>query len=98
MKSGNIPWNKDRKGVYSEETLQKFSRTKTESHRQKLSKTYTFLSSENEVVSFTGLLSFCKDRGLSTAAMSDVYNGKRTPAKTGKNMSDMTEEIEVKGS
>lgn len=84
MKCGTIPWNKDKKGIYSKETLDKMSQPKSKQHREKLSKTYTFINPKNEIVKFTGLLLFCKENGLNAAAMSDVHNGKRNHHKNWK--------------
>lgn len=77
MKSGTIPWNKNKKNIYSKETLAKMSLPKPKEHKEKLSRTYTFINPKNEVVCFTGLLSFCKENDLNAGAMSEVYNGKR---------------------
>jgi len=35
-KKGSIPWNKGKKGVYSEETLKKLRKPKSEAHKEKL--------------------------------------------------------------
>jgi len=76
MKTGTIPWNKDKKNVYSKETLDKMSLPKSEEHKEKLRKTYTFVNPNGEIVTFTGLTSFCDENGLSAGLMSQVYSGK----------------------
>lgn len=76
-KIGHTPWNKNKTGVYSQETLSKFKRPKTEEHKNKLKKQYIFISPTGEKVSVFGLTEFCTDNGLNKGAMSEVWNGKR---------------------
>lgn len=76
-KLGNVPWNKGKSGVYSEETLNKMKKPKTEKHRNLLKKQYTFFSPNGEKISVLGLTNFCEKYNLNKGAMSDVWNGKR---------------------
>lgn len=76
-KIGNIPWNKNKKNIYSKETIEKFKKPKTEEHKNKLRQEYTFISPKNEKITFFGLNEFCKKNNLNAGAMSEVWNGKR---------------------
>jgi group I intron endonuclease len=76
-KLGNVPWNKGKKQVYSNETLLKFKKPKTDSHKNKLKKHYIFKSPSGETIDIFGLNQFCKENNLNAGAMSEVWNGKR---------------------
>ena len=76
-KMGHTPWNKNRKGVYSKETIEKWKKPKTEEHKNKLKKRYTFVSPIGEKVSVFGLTDFCEKNNLNKGAMSEVWSGKR---------------------
>lgn len=77
MKLGNTPWNKGRTGVYTQETLDKMSKPKTEQHKNKIKKEYSFISPDGKSVHVIGLTEFCLKNNLNIGAMSDVWNGKR---------------------
>jgi group I intron endonuclease len=77
LKIGNIPWNKNKTDVYSDETLAKLKKPKTEKHKNKLKKQYSFVSPNGEKVSVFGLTEFCKNNNLNKGAMSEVWSGKR---------------------
>ena len=77
LKLGHTPWNKGKSGVYSDETIAKFKKPKTEEHKNKLKKQYTFISPTGEKVSVFGLTEFCEKNNLNKGAMSEVWNGKR---------------------
>lgn len=77
LKIGHTPWNKNRKGVYSKETINKWKKPKTEEHKNKLKKQYTFISPNNQKIMVHGLTEFCIKNGLNKGAMSEVWNGKR---------------------
>jgi len=77
LKKGNIPWNKNKKGIYSKEVIEKLKKPKSEEHKNKLKKHYTFISPNGEKISFFGLTEFCEKNGLNKGAMSDVCNDKR---------------------
>jgi group I intron endonuclease len=77
LKQGNIPWNKGLSGMYSEETLSKMKRPKTEEHKNNLKKTYQFVSPVGELISVTGLTQFCLENELNKGAMSELWSGKR---------------------
>lgn len=81
MKRGHTPWNKGKTGVYSPETIVKFKQPKTEQHKNKLKKRYTFMSPLGEKISVFGLNEFCKSNNLNKGAMSEVWNGKRNSYK-----------------
>lgn len=77
LKIGNIPWNKDKKGVYTEETLSKLRVPKSEEHKNKLKKKFVFVNPEGLSIEVFGLTEFCKKHNLNTGAMSEVWSGKR---------------------
>lgn len=76
-KLGNVPWNKGKKQVYSDETLLKFKKPKPDSQKNKLKKHYIFKSPNGETINVFGLTQFCKENNLNTGAMSEVWNGKK---------------------
>ena len=78
LKIGNIPWNKNKKGIYSEVTLKKLRSPKSEEHKSKLKKKFIFVNPEGLSVEVFGLTEFCKQNGLNKGAMSEVWSGKRT--------------------
>jgi group I intron endonuclease len=77
LKMGNTPWNKNKKGVYSEETLVKMQTPKSEEQKNKLKKRFLFVNPEGVLVEVFGLTDFCNKNGLNTGAMSEVWSGKR---------------------
>jgi len=77
LKLGHTPWNKGKTGIYSDETLVKFKKPKTEEHKNKLKKQYTFVSPSGEKILILGLTEFCKNNNLNKGAMSEVWKGKR---------------------
>lgn len=80
-KIGNIPWNKNKKNVYTEETLKKMKKPKTEEYKNKLKKEYVFKSPEGKVYNVFGLAEFCRNNNLNKGAMCDVWNNKRNSHK-----------------
>ena len=76
LKKGHIPWNKNKSGIYSKETIEKMKKPKTEEHKNKLKKQYTFTSPTGEIVSVFGLTEFCTNNNLNKGAMSRLWNGK----------------------
>ena len=81
LKTGNIPWNKNKKGVYKEQTILSLKKPKSEEHKNKLKKTYTFTSPEGIHIEVFGLRDFCVQNNLNVGAMSEVFAGKRTAYK-----------------
>jgi group I intron endonuclease len=77
LKIGHVPWNKGKFGINSDETIAKFKKPKTEEHKNKLKKQYTFTSPSGEKVLVFGLTEFCKNNDLNKGAMSEIWNGKR---------------------
>ena len=77
LKLGHTPWNKGKTGIYSDETLVKFKKPKTEEHKNKLKKQYTIVSPSGEKILILGLTEFCKNNNLNKGAMSEVWKGKR---------------------
>jgi len=77
LKIGNTPWNKGKTDVYSKNTLDKLRKPKTEEHKNKLKKQYTFISPAGEKISVFGLTEFCEKNNLNKGAMSEVWSGKR---------------------
>jgi group I intron endonuclease len=77
IKLGSEPWNKGKTGVYSEETIDKMKKPKTQKHKDKIKKQYTFISPEGNNVTVVGLTEFCLQYNLNKGAMSEVWNGKR---------------------
>ena len=77
LKMGNIPWNKNKKGVYSVETLVKMQTPKSEEQKNKLKKRFLFVNPEGVLIEVFGLTDFCNKNGLNTGAMSEVWSGKR---------------------
>ena len=78
---GNIPWNKGKLNIYSDETLIKMKLPKSEEHKNKIKKTYEFISPENIKTIVFGLSEFCKNNNLNKGAMSEVWSGKRNSHK-----------------
>jgi hypothetical protein len=74
---GILPWNKGLTNVYSDDTITKMKKPKSEEHKMMLRKSYLFLSPSGEIVSIFGLNEFCKKYNLSKSAMSEVHSGKR---------------------
>ena len=77
LKMGHTPWNKGKTCVYSDETIIKWKKPKTQEHKNKLKKQYIFISPTGEKVSVFGLTEFCEKNNLNKGAMSEVWNGKR---------------------
>ena len=78
---GSIPWNKNKKDIYSKETIEKWKKPKTEEHKNKLKKHYIFVSPIGEKFYVFGLTDFCAKNNLNNGAMSEVWNGKRNAYK-----------------
>lgn len=76
-KMGNIPWNKNKTGIYSEEILDRMRKPKTEEHKNKIKKSYIFVSPEGKKYSVFGLIEFCQQFNLNKGAMSEVWSEKR---------------------
>jgi group I intron endonuclease len=77
LKQGNVPWNKGLSGIYSKDSLLKMKQPKTEEHKNKLKKTYQFVSPAGELILVTGLTQFCLENELNKGAMSELWSGKR---------------------
>lgn len=77
LKIGHTPWNKGKTCVYSDETITKWKKPKTQEHKNKLKKQYIFISPIGEKVSVFGLTEFCEKNNLNKGAMSEVWSGKR---------------------
>lgn len=77
MKQGNVPWNKGKTGVYTQDTLNKMSKPKSEKHKNKMKCEYNFISPDGEYISVVGLTEFCSKNHLNKGAMSEVWSGKR---------------------
>lgn len=74
---GIPPWNKGLTNVYSDDTINKMKKPKTEEHKMMRRQSYLFVSPEGNVVSFFGLNELCRQYNLSRSAMSEVHSGKR---------------------
>ncbi|CAB4133434.1 grpIintron_endo, group I intron endonuclease [uncultured Caudovirales phage] len=77
MKKGNTPWNKGKTNVYTKEIIEKLKKPKTQEHKNKLKKQYTFISPDGKIIIVKGLTEFCEKNNLNKGAMSEVWNGKR---------------------
>lgn len=81
LKIGHTPWNKGKTRVYSDETITKWKKPKTQEHKNKLKKQYIFISPTGKKVSVFGLTEFCEKNNLNKGAMSEVWSGKRNAYK-----------------
>lgn len=90
---GKTPWNKNKNGCYSNETLAKLSKASightrykgykwSDQHRKNYiesrSKVWVVTFPDNQIKIVKNLRQFCLDNNLSTSHMCEVANGKRT--------------------